>query len=547
MDLKFHIKHQVLKRVDNKTIVNLSQDLLYCDFEFISYEWEGIPKYVIFTSSTGTNNLIYLGTEMHCRTYVPNQMLQGDKFKITVYGFVGTYRITAIQRTIITLNSGYTTDITPIDEDADEDFFSRISEEIEELNTIVSTKAELIHQHNISDVSNLGEVLDGKADTNHTHNEYLTEHQSLEDYVKTNDSRLSDSRAPISHTHVKSDITDFSHTHDYDDLTNKPELFTGSYDDLTDKPTLFSGNYEDLSNKPSLFSGNYNDLSNKPSIPSKISDLTDDSDFIEKSSTEGLIKNDGTIDTSSYSTFDGNYNNLTNKPSIPTDVSDLTDTQNTQFTPKSHTHSEYVNPVIVDDLTTDDSSKVLSAKQGKALKGLVDGKASSSHNHTKSDITDFSHDHDDRYYTETEVNGLLDDKLDASDAFSGSYNDLSNKPTIPSKTSDLTNDSNFLTSHQDITGKLDIAQTSYKGKNVVVDSTTGDITFENKPTIPTDVSQLSDNNNTAFTPKSHTHSEYVNPTICDNLTTDSSSQVLSAKQGKALYDMIAGIEEDMNS
>ena len=31
-------------------------------------------------------------------------------------------------------------------------------------------------------------------------------------------------------------------------------------------------------------------------------------------------------------------------------------------------------------------------------------------------------------------------------AFSGSYNDLSNKPTIPSKTSDLTNDSNFITS-----------------------------------------------------------------------------------------------------
>lgn len=29
-------------------------------------------------------------------------------------------------------------------------------------------------------------------------------------------------------------------------------------------------------------------------------------------------------------------------------------------------------------------------------------------------------------------------------AFSGSYNDLSNKPTIPSKTSQLTNDSNFL-------------------------------------------------------------------------------------------------------
>ena len=35
-------------------------------------------------------------------------------------------------------------------------------------------------------------------------------------------------------------------------------------------------------------------------------------------------------------------------------------------------------------------------------------------------------------------------------AFSGSYNDLSDKPTITTKTSELTNDSGFLTAHQDI-------------------------------------------------------------------------------------------------
>lgn len=41
--------------------------------------------------------------------------------------------------------------------------------------------------------------------------------------------------------------------------------------------------------------------------------------------------------------------------------------------------------------------------------------------------------------------------------FSGSYTDLSNKPTIPSKTSELQNDSSFLTQHQDISGKQDKA------------------------------------------------------------------------------------------
>ena len=44
--------------------------------------------------------------------------------------------------------------------------------------------------------------------------------------------------------------------------------------------------------------------------------------------------------------------------------------------------------------------------------------------------------------------------------------------------------SQYLTTHQDISGKLNISQTDYKGKNVVVDNTTGNITFEDKPTVP---------------------------------------------------------------
>lgn len=40
---------------------------------------------------------------------------------------------------------------------------------------------------------------------------------------------------------------------------------------------------------------------------------------------------------------------------------------------------------------------------------------------------------------------------------------------------------------------------------------------------------------------SHTHSNYVNPTIADNLTTNDSSQVLSARQGKLLDEKIGNI------
>lgn len=97
----------------------------------------------------------------------------------------------------------------------------------------------------------------------------------------------------------------------YNDLTDKPVLFSGSYIDLTNKPTipslagyatenfvttrgyltsigiisyndlsnkpsLFSGSYIDLTNKPTLFSGDYNDLTNKP-VPAQTDRLVNGS------------------------------------------------------------------------------------------------------------------------------------------------------------------------------------------------------------------------------------------------------------------------------
>ena len=41
-------------------------------------------------------------------------------------------------------------------------------------------------------------------------------------------------------------------SNDYDDLSNKPTLFSGAYNDLTGKPTLFSGAYGDLTGTPTL-------------------------------------------------------------------------------------------------------------------------------------------------------------------------------------------------------------------------------------------------------------------------------------------------------
>ena len=57
---------------------------------------------------------------------------------------------------------------------------------------------------------------------------------------------------------------------------------------------------------------------------------------------------------------------------------------------------------VQDNLTSTATDQSLSANQGKVLKVLVDGKAASSHTH------------DDRYYTESEMNTKLNGKANSS-------------------------------------------------------------------------------------------------------------------------------------
>lgn len=61
-------------------------------------------------------------------------------------------------------------------------------------------------------------------------------------------------------------------------------------------------------------------------------------------------------------------------------------------------------------------------------------------------------------------------------ATSGSYNDLINKPTIPTKTSQLTNDSGFITSNGSVKSVVDYGDTS---KNIKIGYSGAGITGDN--------------------------------------------------------------------
>lgn len=111
-----------------------------------------------------------------------------------------------------------------------------------------------------------------------------------------------------------------------------------------------------------------------------------------------------------------------------------------------------------------------------------------------------------------DISGKADKSSLSAVATSGSYNDLSNKPTIPTKTSDLTNDSGFLTQHQSLAG---YATESWVGQQGYLTSYT-----ETDPTVPAWAK--------ASTKPSYTASEVgalpsttVIPTKVSDLTNDS--------------------------
>lgn len=143
-------------------------------------------------------------------------------------------------------------------------------------------------------------------------------------------------------------------------------------------------------------SGRYNDLSGRPTIPTKTSDLTNDSGYITSAPVSSVDGKTGAVTVIPTGGSSGQV--LAKASSADRDVA--------WVTPSGGGSS-----ITIDSALSDTSTNPV---QNKVIKSALDAKA--------------------------DTNDL------ARVATSGSYNDLSNKPTIPTKTSDLTNDSGFITS-----------------------------------------------------------------------------------------------------
>lgn len=225
-----------------------------------------------------------------------------------------------------------------------------------------------------------------------------TETNFTDYYTKLETDTLLEGKANSVHNHVVSDITDMPIIPTkLSELTNDKGYITNvAWEDVTDKPILSAV----------AISGNYNDLSNKPTIPTV------------NNATLTIQKNGTTVNT-----FTANSSkNVTANITVPTKTSDLTN------------DSGYITSVSWNDVTS------------------------------KPELSQV--------------------------AISGSYSDLSGTPTIPTKTSQLINDSGFLTSSSGVI--TSVSWSDIKGKpNFSKVATSGSYTdLSNTPTIPTKVSQL---------------------------------------------------------
>ena len=308
----------------------------------------------------------------------------------------------------------------------------------------------------------------------------------------------------------RSELSRVATSGSFNDLLDKPVIptktseLTNDSGFLTEHQPLKTINNESIVGTGNIeiegFSGDYNDLTNKPVIPTKTSELTNDSGFLTEHQPLKTINGESIVGTGNIEIGGGSGRNVwygsqaqfdaipdseldqetdyyisgliawddVAHPYIPTKVGDLQNDK--KYTPLNQVRNEIVNSLKVYDKRV----QYVSEEEYNAMEqvgSLRDGTTYFIEGEyvipTKtSELTN-----DSGFITEQtlktingesivgtgniEISGFSGSYNDLTDkpnfstvATTGSYNDLTDKPTIPTKTSELTNDSGFLTEHQ---------------------------------------------------------------------------------------------------
>ena len=217
--------------------------------------------------------------------------------------------------------------------------------------------------------------------------------------------------------------------------------------------------------------GSYNDLLDKPTIPTKTSELTNDSGFLTEQTLK-TINGESIVGTGNIEIGGGSGRNVWYGNQAQFDaLSESELDENTDY---------YISGLIAWD---DVAHPYIPTKTSELENDIL----FQTFNQVKSEIASSLKIYDKRvqYVSEEEYNAMEQ----AGSLHDGTTYFIEGEYVIPTKTSELTNDSGFLTEHQPL---KTINNESIVGTgNITIEGFSGDYNdLTNKPTIPTKTSEL---------------------------------------------------------
>lgn len=360
------------------------------------------------------------------------------------------------------------------------------------IQTLLDGKADSNHSHSISDITNLQSTLDSKADTSHNHdNRYYTETEI--------NAKLEDINKELTGKAIK------EHNHDgkYDALGSAKKV-QDNLDLVSDKLDSHTENgdvHVTTANK-----NNWNSAYTHSTSTHARTDATK-----VESSSNGKIKINGT-DTTVYShpssgVAAGTYKSVT-------------------VNAQGHVTAG-TNPTTLSDYgITDGETKGAAAAALEDAIEYADGKFSE----LSTGKADTDHNHDGEYDKKGDANAAL---ASANDYTDGKVSGLASTSVVDNKISSH-NTSN--SAHSDIRGLITALSTKLNNFLDVNDETTDQLS---------EVLTLINNNKGTL--ESLTTNKINVSDIVDNLTTSSASKVLSAKQGVAIKALIDALDAELDS
>lgn len=312
------------------------------------------------------------------------------------------------------------------------------SDDLQVLEDIVDTKADSTHTHTEyasashshtgyatqTSVDTLSEEIDGKADAVHSHTEYaLTSHEH--NYAEVNHNHDS-TYASLSHSHMEYVTnTDFEALEsEVDGKASSTHTHTASEIGAATSGHNHDSDYADINHNHDL---EYSALSHSHV------DYVTTTDF---DALEAEVEGKANVNHGH-----NNYSETTHNHD--SEYSDISHDHDEDYSAIDHSHANYATTASLNELST-----------------TVSGKANASHTH------------DDRYYTETEVNNKLATKADSSHNHTGVYDVLGAAASALSSANTYTDEAIDILSETVATKANTSALTSHTGNtNVHIAST----------------------------------------------------------------------------